>query len=620
MVKLNEKINIRIKDRWYDHVIKTLENGKLKTDIKYALWSAVLGSGNINVYIVTNPKKVIQYGEQTLFIKKTDPRSLLIPDRNKLEDMAKDLKIEIYNQEEVEKDGKFKKEKVPKSNLALWTDIMAKDEKNPMFFELDTAIPPEEFDIWINKVEQHDIDKMIDMHLSDGLEVDNRLLYVAKALIPEFDHGLSPDKVMPYNPHGLIFTNSKVGKSTMISRVSIKYDRAKITRLFGFSTADDISSGDLNGLNYPISLDEIQEEKDEGIFNQILSFEETGMARIGVGKETIVCKGTSSIYYMGNPISVLGGKYVGFESIDSSLLLKFDNMLKKLTNNFNAFGSRKAFVLFGKDFKEVSGNAIDEVILDEYSALVQEIRERLKNKVNVLMNTQKIKEWLNMEMDDNYKLGINNMSAKLEMSNPSMEFWRGHCSAYRHIRGFAFREAIIHNIKDILTFDESNPCFFMDEFIEDCEDHLTYVKLLNLNSLSNMISSQDEGVMFQYMVDRIKYIKQDYIKHFIEGICAYVKFKGDKDKDFPHFPISPDFCTEVEKYYNEKMMVQGTYEYWSKIMDKIKKNKRSKEYIENILNNNINITINNNFTGSIVDIKYINIYNIYNISKLLIKN
>jgi len=214
------------------------------------------------------------------------------------------------------------------------------------------------------KLENYNLRETFNKYLLEGSTVvDDNLLWIMCGLMLKPDSSIiSTQEWMPYAPHGLIFTNPKVGKSSMANKVGMRVERASIPRLLGFRT-----KGDLDGMEEPMFLDEVQEYKTDNTFSQILSYEEDGKTTTVKGSKSIVTEGYAPLVYMGN-----------CHSIDYRIELA--NILDKITFNREAFVSRKAFIYVNYECKERQGtrdtnhelDAIVEDLVEYYKPIVSQ--------------------------------------------------------------------------------------------------------------------------------------------------------------------------------------------------------------------------------------------------------
>lgn len=194
--------------------------------------------------------------------------------------------------------------------------------------------------------------------LEGSTQMDDNLLWIMCGLMLKPDGSkIRTNQWMPYAPHGLIYTNPKVGKSSMASKVGMRVERASIPRLLGFRT-----KGDLDGMEEPMFLDEVQEYKTDNTFSQILSYEEDGTTTTVKGSKSIVTEGYAPLVYMGN-----------CHSMDYKQELR--NILDKISYNREAFISRKAFIYVNYKCVTRQGNRDRNPEID---AIVEDLVEYLK--------------------------------------------------------------------------------------------------------------------------------------------------------------------------------------------------------------------------------------------------
>ena len=268
----------------------------------YKLFQFTDGAGRTPKYILEKPTKTLQLTELGYSLRiiptETLEKDYERPEQNVLKKIAGKWNVQV-------RDGR-----IPLTSNEIWSNILAEHSEIPLFFEVVLPLGDAE----IEKIKKWSTDKWLETvkdYLSAGAEIDNRILYILRGLLPSptFEK-LTYEQVARYNPHGVMVLNSGTGKTTSFHRVGEVYTRASLSRMLGYSGSQDTYEADLNGRVKPTVFDDIQEARDENIFSGLLAYEEDGCSKVGLGARTVVTKGASSLHYIANPIG-FGGEQSG---------------------------------------------------------------------------------------------------------------------------------------------------------------------------------------------------------------------------------------------------------------------------------------------------------------------
>jgi len=386
-------------------------------------------------------------------------------------------------------------------------------------------------------VENIDIDQAIDMYLTHNHEIDDTLKYTFRGLMVDFnDGGMDHEKVMPYNPHTIAITNTGVGKSTTAEHIGLVVERASDAGLLGFSSADEISRGELNERTRLVAFDEI-EKSDNKFLEKLSSFLANGQVRTYKGKAGIVTKGSCNIAAFANP-------YTQEELQDSEdsgdltdynnnikmqrLLESFDEVLHKISeaSGFSALGRRLAIVNFGNSYdtaQKSSEKDYTEAKIEKNHQIVQSMMNQTRSKVRRIFESEEVREWLDQDLDQYEQEVQENLEEKDNLMPAVRDFWKGNMVANKRIRGFALKQAILDNIKELWLDDDFTPYKHADRIIEDAEKHLAKTMRINLESLQNM--GEVEGTEDNIIHHRWKSL-DDYKANIVLALAEYVRSEG----------------------------------------------------------------------------------------------
>jgi hypothetical protein len=204
--------------------------------------------------------------------------------------------------------------------------------------------------------------------------------------------------------------------------------------MMGFATADSVHKGVFAyQLGTTFTLDEVNEEAGDKIFSKLLTAMESGIVSVSKGKSPLHYGMASAVRFMGNPHS---------ENQEASLYTMFDGMLRKISNNAEAFGSRTAGVLFGLDFQSATTGVTNAE--DENLRRLALMRLKVRNMAKLVEVFAAEAAWLEQPLPADYISALDGAMGKCQGSGAPLvvSFLRGHKEARRHVRGMALRLVI----------------------------------------------------------------------------------------------------------------------------------------------------------------------------------
>ena len=125
-----------------------------------------------------------------------------------------------------------------------------------------------EFDAFLNG--EH-ISDSVDLILHQGYEKDEQVVLLYKSQLLEFEDTIQPKRLMPYQSHGLAFTNTKTGKTSTADTIGEKIDRLTSARLLGYSDAKGVYPGDIDHQTKPFFAEEIGDAPEDSAIDLIRS-------------------------------------------------------------------------------------------------------------------------------------------------------------------------------------------------------------------------------------------------------------------------------------------------------------------------------------------------------------
>jgi hypothetical protein len=438
----------------------------------------------------------------------------------------------------------------------IWSQLLEWNKNTPIFLKLHPPIPEEHLSIIIKNWSNEDFVNLIHNCLkNEGFKTDEKIEYVYRTDMLPFTFGkLDPKRVMKFNPHKIILTNTKTRKTTLGMMLGDVLDRSTRANFLGFSTADTMNYGMGDGKITPTYFDEV-DSLDKILVDHIFNYMELGEARTGVGKAPIVTRGWSSLTFHANPKT--------FDNDPVTMMVAFNSFLQQFSEKVDGLGSRLALILFGIDFKVYEKTEFipaDE--REKFETLKNMIIEMLVPKIEGIVTSKEAEKWLFNDLPQ-YKEEILSLLSKNPLL-PDMikRLWASQTDGYTHMRGFALKQAIFENAISILK-DECN----ISKLLEDAEEHLSKLCEYNEESLKKMCE-----IKFTLEEQSMNYYKRlpEYGKALLLGCYAVLQENAEiKDKNLA---ITLEQMKEVyEKFYEElpeNFKLTG-YAYFSNVIHNI---------------------------------------------------
>ena len=409
----------------------------------------------------------------------------------------------------------------------------------------------------VKNLSNQELRDLVEEYLDYGFEKDEKIKQVFYPKIIRHDKRIcDPGEVMPSNPHTLIFTNTKVGKSYTAKYIGEKRDDVTPAGLIGFVSADDgRKKGDLDQKEENFFLDEINQGSSQKQLNDtLLSILEDGGSKQSKAGKTLLTNFYGSLSYMANPQD---------QNKNVDLVERFQDLVETLGYNVQAMGSRFGIILFNEDLKRAKGKAIDRNRGRKLESLINWIKKEVATEYTKI--DREMASWLQKEFNDSYK-GFIREQTKGIFSDMVEKFWINHLDSFRHARGQALRQAVYNNLSDVLSQDYS-----LEKLKKEAEECLKDVEELNMDSLSNMIAKvkDSEGMKERYRA-MVKDQKPKYLRLFVKTVIAFEKQNEEKLESYePVSVLKPVFQEKKEEW---DVSESSQYWKWSKIQEKISKN------------------------------------------------
>ena len=506
------------------------KNGVVKTDTLFKIYEFQLGEGEeeTKYTLLTPPSKALNPGDKFLPIKNAD------------------IGKKPYK--------KYFKRKYKESEANSWEYYKEKVEYKT--FEIAGDIDQESQEV-VKNLSNQELRELVEGYLDYGFEKDEKIKQIFYPKIVRHDKRIcDPGEVMPSNPHTLIFTNTKVGKSYTAKYIGQRRDDVTPAGLIGFVSAEDgRKKGILDEGEENFFLDEInQGSSKKQVNDSLLSLLELGSVTQSKAGEDLQTNFYGSLSYMANPQD---------QNKNVDLVERFQDLVETLGYNIQAMGSRFGIILFNESLEVAKGNSIGRNRGKKLESLVNWIKKEVAKEYTKI--ARKNSNWLQKEFSESYKNFIRKQTKGI-FSDMVEKFWLNHLDSYRHARGQALRQAVYNNLSDVLSGDYS-----LKKLKKEAEECFRDIEELNMDSLSNMLAKvrDSEGIKERYQA-MVKDQKPKYLRLFVKTVIAYGNQNKEKLEQFePVSVFKPVFQKEKKEWNVSK---GSKYWKWSKIQEKISKN------------------------------------------------
>jgi hypothetical protein len=359
-----------------------------------------------------------------------------------------------------------------------------------------------------------DFDKIVEDYFYEGMEKDDRVIYAYRGQLVTFSkHPLQDEDTcehrQPYNSHCIIVTPTKRGKSWIADKMGKLFSKASSSRLTGFSTANDVNEGEVNGTYVPIGLDNVHNFSPETL-RGILELLESGRTLTGKGKQAVLTRTLSAFIFHANP-----------PNVDSPIILAqaFLQIIQQLASiGVGAVGSRFALILFGLDYRKASGHHYSTDSMKKNKIVLDYIMSEVNPKVeNIIYPDVQVQEWLTTPLYEYYEL-ITRLFTDFATNSDLKEFWMDNSeSAYRHIRGLALKQAVMDNLKLIFLGIIDIP-----KILEDAEIHVKIICNHNTASLRQLINLSAQQLI-DFVYSKYEGISSARSQAIVLAVAAFVK-------------------------------------------------------------------------------------------------
>lgn len=503
--KPQQKTALKIKDKslFYEHTPINFDNG-ISFEKQYSTYKIEPGEGQAPIFIITRTELATGHNEVCIEPVSEEQTNNTINDisehsQKKLKDLAKAVGVAVEFGEGREK------EKRPSEEII--SDLKSRQQSTRPF--LYQTKPP----IDLKEVRGKDCLEIVKTVLDAEMGFDPDLLTLYAAYVVKTTEDAIPERIMPYNAHSIVVTNSATGKSTAGRRISQEPPSEQTTaaNILGFANADGGTAGKLHGRHKTLFIDEFQENSRDNVGGALLGFLESGNQKIDKGAGGQLCKGTAAIVFQGNPpIKNIEGNN---STLQKTLLVnEFLDALEKIKeDNPRAIGKRIAVTVFGQEYKTVQSSPLTNEEATHGDAILETIAEATAQRFSKsIENNPEVRKWLDQPHEKEYLEALQELGEQAH-NITLKEYLKGQEINNKHLRGTAFRLAILEQGLQKTT---------LQEIIESAESHLLTLQRINLDSFNRLVEIIPE--VAQKLTDKaIDSIKAEYVR-----IALYAFFEA----------------------------------------------------------------------------------------------
>jgi hypothetical protein len=460
-------------------IIETKEiNGAVKNKCIGKIFEILPGHGNLTNLLITTPEKNIETGVTENYIgyyaKKELSLFLKSCDEEDIKAIAKKIGINTKEGEEPVGDKKLKK------------TILEKQKNKKCLL---TIIPP----VAIEELRKYgDISSIINKAITGGLNKSPLLVRAYLATFGKIESLNHNHHLMKFQPHGILITGTKTGKSTTTNRIGKNHDKIKLAGALGFATADKKEQGAFHNATNVQGIDELKDVQDSNICQRFLDYMENGKFTntSGIRSE---CIGCHPIFFQSNPkgLGDLTPDSEYFDNYDKNRKSAFNfiEIISKVTDNFLAMGSRLGIILYRPEIAGCTGTPLKQSDDEKVLSLYHFIQDCASSDYTNIFEDETIRNWLWEEYGEKQRQILDALIRKTDVSDLK-DFIRGHKESYRHVKGAGLNLAFVQQLPTVILGKDIN----YEILLDDAKDYFRQVFDENIQSLQLLVSNLDKNV------------------------------------------------------------------------------------------------------------------------------
>ena len=324
--------------------------------------------------------------------------------------------------------------------------------------------------------------------MTAGLKRDPRLdLFYLSQSFGLVQDPVQNNNLMRYMNHGISVTGTKTLKSTSARNVGKCHDRVKLAGMLGFATADERQDGAFHAQNKLQALDEISEYSDESIGQHMLGYLEEGDYHNTSGKRSR-CRGSHCVTLQGNPRKTKTSDSYGF-SDNSLYAMHFLDIIKRVSPNYEAMGSRIGTVLYNPSIAGTKGIPLDDKSLQKILALWDFVQCKASPIFTGLFNEPLVNKFLWQDYSPHQKEILSELARKAAVDDLKM-FILSQKHNYRHLRGGALRLALFQQVDKIMVDEKID----QNKLVDDANLYTQILFDINVQSFRLLCGDINEDV------------------------------------------------------------------------------------------------------------------------------
>jgi len=536
---LTQPVELDIKEHIADFSEQTDSEGILNVEKTGCVFLSNCSRGSKDLFIIVPPYQKLMLGPAELCLEKAnlDLTGLEVCELNNL---IKPLyKNAVYDPSE----GMFR----TKESAVLSLEEFSKD----FFYRIIPNIHPS---ILPSVIESWGLREPLEKFFSGGGDFDARLKFFFQTSLINYGNSCRPD-LMKYQPHLLVQTNTKVGKTYIHSKIcgNQRLDKATPAGLLGFASSDKSSEGQINNLYKSVCIDDIAEGTSQNITDRLPTLFEQGEVNIVSGCRQIKTACSSQFTFQTNT--------AGKDLSKTESAFELASLLSRLGDNPERQGSRFGAIVFGNSFQAFSTNIIPNPQMTRVEkAYILEVFKHISKEAERLIDScATIQQFLELR-DEKFSEKIITLAktAGLDVKIKSVLF--SFSDGGRHQKGLAFKIGLIEYFADhpdaLKRVVEGGEIVDIEDLMASCVNAWETFKSYQMNMLNDFIEGGREGIIY---TDDFP----EYLQALVAAICKIVKEKKIKKG-------------VVLEELNDYLDKDGYYAQISRISSKLKPSKANR--------------------------------------------
>lgn len=554
-IPVNEEVRVHITEHFLD-VLETKSQNSLSYEIRGRVYLAQRGVGHKERFVYVSGVSKLSNGENRLCLRKmegTEVQGILsVLDKSELE--------KVVNQ--IEGEGKQRKNRIYRNEEGFigvyqgnLSDTIAfenqcielKELLEDCFYE---AIPPIHFDYVKFALKKKGLEELMNDFFGGQYEYDPELVYFVRSNLITYGTTVNPNFIK-YQPHTLMITNTKVGKSQLSKKVSrhLKFDRASASNLLGFAGAkkSDVKEGTLDGEYGNSCWDDLDKNFGEGIIDDLPTILEQGEVKIAKGSRNLTTRFSGAVTITTNT------KGEGLDLKD--LVFQVMEIVSKISSNPERCGSRfGAFVVVDNWMTARGTHRLTDREMGVNERIVLQVFNKISELAGRLLEDEAIVSFLETQ-DKEYSAKIEEMVKQSLLTKQAKALLGSFIHGYKHQKGLAFKQGLItyftekeSEAENALTDPKYSPD--KEELLKSIKEEWEEAKRIQLTMINRFITGAQNRLFF---LD----ILPNYLKALLLSLeaCLSLESMRDLSKPIPIEALNEFFDRDIKSYNQASTVV-----------------------------------------------------------------